>query len=166
MSKRAEFPKVCKRHGITVTIFKQERDGYSKYRVVFYEARRRKELCRADYAAAMAEAELTLDRLANGSGGLLELKGTERLAWLRANELLKPCGLPIDLVAAEYATALKFLGNSGTLLETAKFYRDQKAKQVVSKEVDLAVTELLAQLNVVTSGWFDSLHPLHSDSSV
>ncbi len=57
MNKRAEFPKVCKRHGITVTIFKQERDGYSKYRVVYYEAGRRKELCRADYAAAMAEAE-------------------------------------------------------------------------------------------------------------
>lgn len=104
LGKRADFSKVCKRPGITVTIFKPERGGYSKYRVIYYEAGRRKELCRADYAAALAEVELTLDRLANGSGGLLELKGTERLAWLRAHELLTPLDLPIGLAAVEYAS--------------------------------------------------------------
>jgi integrase len=91
----------------------------------------------ADLKTAKRQANERAIQLANGSLPVLSLKAEAGAAYHRAIQLLRPCGVPLELAAGQFAEAYKILGG-GSLIEAAKLA--MKAQTDIKPNVSLADT--------------------------
>jgi integrase len=96
----------------------------------------------SDFAAAKREAETVARNLSSIDAAVLKLTSTDRAAYLRALELLKPFGLPIEVAAAHFADAKRILGDV-LLSKAAEFYVHRHPKGVQPRRVREVVKEML-----------------------
>lgn len=139
---RIEFPHEVRRGSVTVKIYRTPTRGCDSYTLSYWQDGRRKRPTFSDFPRAKREAEMVARQLASAESGLLELTSADRSAYLRALQLLKPSGTPIEVAAAQFAEAKKALGEI-PLSKAAEFYRKRHPQSMVPRRVEDVVTEML-----------------------
>lgn len=92
--------------------------------------------------------EVALDILKQLSGGktdLLTLSGTERVIYERVVEVLKPVGLPLDMVVMQFAEAKKNLNGRATLTEAVDCWLRANPEGFTTKLLPEAVEEFIKE---------------------
>ena len=95
--------------------------GCDSFTLSYYQDGIRKRPTFPTFKAAEREARLVARRLGKSDADVLALKSADRLAYLRAKELLDPLSLPLEIAAAEYAEARRRLGPT-PLRQAVEFY--------------------------------------------
>jgi len=88
--------------------------------VVHYIGDRRQRKTFADLGLAVTEAEVTANKLSAGELDVLTLTSQDRLAYIRAIEVLRPTGVGLEMAALQFAEALKVM-DGGSILDAARF---------------------------------------------
>jgi hypothetical protein len=92
---------------------------------------------------AKLEAELVATKISQGEMNVLTLTSEDRIAYVRAVEMLKAVGTPLEIAVMQFVEATKILGGS-SLVEAAKFYAKQHSSRCPSKKVAEVVEEIVA----------------------
>jgi integrase len=148
VTKRSKFPLVIKSGSAEVRIYRTRKaDGYASFAVAYYADGKRKVHFFQDLDAARQEARTIANDIASGDVVGVGLDAKTRLAYGRAEELLAPLSVPVELVAAQYAEARRLLADVGVgIVEAARDYARRHAGIVADKPVADAVAELLGQI--------------------
>ena len=133
---------VIKRGHTKVKIYRTPTKGFDAYTVVHYVGDKRQRRMFADLALAVTDAETVANKLSAGELDVLTLTSTDRLAYVRAVEALKPTGVPLEMAALQFAEAVKVM-EGGSLLEAARFFAKQNPQKLPRKLVPEVVEELL-----------------------
>lgn len=131
---------------VTVKIYTRQRDG-AKGKLTFYQV--------ADYATgkrrlqgfndlneAKSEAKRLADQVASGKTEAARMDNAATAIYGKAVEMLRPFGVDLLMAAANYAKAVKMLGQD-TVLDAVGFYVRHRADQITSKLVKTVVAELI-----------------------
>lgn len=103
-----------------------ERTGvYTTYRVTWHADGTRKRKGFADQAEAMEFAKALARDLSASGGHQTPLTGKDRLTYLRARDVAKRLGVPLDAIVDEYSAARTILG-AGSLLDACRAYAGHK----------------------------------------
>lgn len=140
---RRKKPVRVKRGNVTVRIYHVKTHGSDSYQVADYSGGTRKLRSFATMSAARKEAELIARRLSKGDGDVLALRSADRAAYLRAIEVLRPTGVPIELAAVLFADAHQKLGGR-SLAEAIDFFIKHNATALPQKAVAEVYRELVA----------------------
>ena len=132
-----------KRGGVTASIHPTPRDGYDAFTLVFYQDGKRVRKIFPTLELARREGQAVVDSLSRGEIAASSLTGDQRASYLRAMNLLSPCGVSLELAAAEYAGAKKMLGEV-SLLQAAAFFLEKSPKNIVKKSVQEIFEEMYA----------------------
>ncbi|MCI0744799.1 MAG: hypothetical protein L0Y58_05265 [Verrucomicrobia subdivision 3 bacterium] len=124
-----------------VKIYRTPTKGLESFTVTYYKGRDRTRETFSDLKRATERAQSIVNSLVNGELGVLELKGDDRLVYIRARDAIEPFGVPLDLAALEYAEAKKLLQGGG-LVEAARFFH-RHASKVTHKLTPDVVDELI-----------------------
>lgn len=130
------------------TIAWREQAGGPRHRVM-----------RSDFAKAKKFAKEKATDLANGETIRLALGPADLGSYMRAREVLLPTGIPIELAAAEYASAHAKLGGR-SIAEAIDFFLENRPAGISNKTVPEIVAEMLDrqdQAAEVGERWADSL---------
>ena len=92
---------------------------------------------------AREEADRVLDLLNNGESDVLTLTSTERLAYLRAQQVLEKLNVPVDVAASQFAHAITQLNGRGTLSDAVACFLKSQPGTLKSATVQEAVDQLL-----------------------
>jgi integrase len=139
-----DFPMTLTKSGVQSKIYRHKDDkGYEVFTLVYHVRGQRKRPTFASLKAAREEAERVLDLLAKGEPEELTLTSTERLAYLRAREVLDKLSVPVDVAASHFAHATALLNGQATLTDAVTWYLKMRPKAVKSPTVRKAVDELL-----------------------
>src|SRR5258706_5570455 len=135
------FPERIEKFGVSATIYapKNESKGFT---VAYHVRGQLVRKVRNNYQDAKALAQSVVEQKGNGELDILTLGNRDCYVYLRAVEAVKATGRPLDLIAHEYADAMKLLGND-SLIEAVKFYLANRTQQVKTRTVEEVVTELL-----------------------
>ena len=144
--KKPQKPIAVKVGNVTVKIYRSNRTkagkSYTQFDVSDYTSGRRKFISFADEAEARRKANEIAIKLANSEGDVLRLSSTDRAAYLRSLEILKPTGKPLELAAAEYAEARQKLGPHA-LGEAVNFFLKHNPASLPKRTVSEVCNELL-----------------------
>lgn len=117
------------RHGVTAKIrtVKQIKGGttYTAFIVDYTVLGKRKQVSRSSYDDAKTVAIDACKAIANGETAAASISETELNVFARAQDTLSGVGKALDLVAHEYADAVKLLGGRVTLIEACRFWSQQ-----------------------------------------
>jgi integrase len=138
-----QWPKVVQRGHAVVKVYRTPCSGWDQFTIVYYLGERRIRKAIADYGKALTEAETVATKLSEGELNVVELKGKDRLAYVRAVEAIKPTGIPLEMAALHFAEAFRILG-SENLAEAARFYVKHHPSHLPRKTVAEVVDELIA----------------------
>ena len=97
----------------------------------------------SDLQKAKCEAELIAARMATGDKDVLELRSSDRAAYLRAVQLLAPSGVPLESAVAQFAEATALLGDT-SVVESARFFVRRNPGVLPRKSVRQVVDEFIA----------------------
>lgn len=142
---RRAAPKVATFGNVSVRIYhvRRKADGREFWQVADYSTGKRRLVSFADRDEAQREAARIAQSLATGNVVALELSPSERAAYGRAIELLRPTGVPLEFAAATFAEAMALLDNEpGRLVEAARYH--SRRATIKSTTVPDAVKEFLA----------------------
>ena len=139
---KPKFPISVKRGHITVKIYKTPSRGCAAYTVVHYLGKQRQRSYFSDLGKAQTAAETTANSLSTGELKVLELKNDDRLGYIRAMEILKFTGLPLEVVAMRFAEAFKIL-DGRDIVEAARFFAKRHPSMMPQKTVPEVVKDLL-----------------------
>ncbi len=139
---KPKFPMTVKRGHTVVKIYRTPSRGCDAYTVVHYLGTKRQRKSFADLELAKTEAETIANKLSTGELDVLTLTSENRLSYVRAVEVLRPTGVPLEMAAMQFAEAFKVL-NGASLLEAAKLYAKQHPHGMPQKKVPEVVKELL-----------------------
>ena len=142
---RRAAPKVATFGNVSVRIYhvRRKADGREFWQVADYSTGKRRLVSFADRDEAQREAARIAHSLATGNVVALELSPSERAAYGRAIELLRPTGVPLEFAAATFAEAMALLDNEpGRLVEAARCH--SRRATIKSTTVPDAVKEFLA----------------------
>ncbi len=139
--KTKTFPERVERFGVCATIYapKDESKGFT---ISFHIRGKLVRKVRNAYEDAKRLALSVVEQKGTGDLDVLTLGDKDRLIYLRAVEAVKPTGRPLDLIAYDYAHAIKLLGDN-SLVDVVKFYLANRTRQVKSQTVEQVVSELL-----------------------
>ncbi len=143
-------------HRVVITDCK-DKGRYTNYVISFYVDGKRKQVRRANLAAAKREANLILTKLAQGKPDVLALTSTDRLVYLRSCEMLSKTSVPLDVAISEYVYARNLLNGAGTLTEAARLFVKQHSSFQSRILVGQAVEDLLKTRRS------DGSSPIHID---
>lgn len=104
---------------------------------------KRKRQVLSSFDKAIAEAKALGLQLNKGDLGSADLSGQERVACMRALQLLQPIGTAIEVAAAEYADAITKLKDRASLAQVVEFYLKRKPVELKAKRVADVVKECL-----------------------
>ncbi|MHB8522411.1 MAG: tyrosine-type recombinase/integrase [Limisphaerales bacterium] len=141
MREKAQSSKV-KVENAAVTIYRVKNRATILFQVCDYTSGKRKLVSFANEQDARSKAREIAVKLANGDRAVLSMTADERASYVRAVDLLRPTGKPLELAAAEYADAVKRLDGRG-LLEAANFFVSRFPKSMPHRTVAEAVEECL-----------------------
>jgi integrase len=143
-----EFPLSITEKGVSAVIRKTEKikagQNHTYFIVEYILKGRRKQVWRSDLGAAKDVARDACIAIGNGGAATLELSDRERLAYLRAKEILAALGVPLDVAASDYAAAIKALPPGTTLKEAVDFFRTRNPAALEKRTVSQVADEMLA----------------------
>jgi integrase len=141
-----EFPVRVTGEPTNITIYMEPHNGKPRFMVSYYDAacQRHRRRC-SSYEKAEALAEKLRKEIKTGGWDVLTLRGSEKHAYERCRDWLRPCGKPLDFVVHEYVEAAGIL-NGLDIVEAARFYVQRQCRNVTPKPVPEIVGELLADL--------------------
>jgi len=138
-----EFPLSITQKGVSAVIRKTEKlkagQKHTYFIVEYILKGRRKQVWRSDLGAAKEVARDACIAIGNGGAAALELSDRDRFILLRANEAIAPLGLPLDVVAMDYAAAAKDLPPGTTMKDAVACLRRHNTsleKRTVSQVAD------------------------------
>src|SRR5688500_13360186 len=99
MKEPKKWPKVVGQGHSAVKIYRTPSNGCDQFTVSYYLANKRVRKTFADYGLAFTDAELASKKLGEGELNVLELKGEDRMAHVRAVEILRPTGIHLEMAA-------------------------------------------------------------------
>src|SRR6266850_2190671 len=135
------FPFVVSKGSVSVKIYRTPSHGCDSFTLAYYQDGRRKRPTFPTFAAAKAEADFVVLRLASRNIDVLELTSADRAAYLRARALLDPLKVSLEVAAAEYAHVKPLLGD--TPLSTAVLYYVRKHQGHIDH---ISVKDVVAEL--------------------
>ncbi|MEY4385535.1 MAG: hypothetical protein RLY20_818 [Verrucomicrobiota bacterium] len=117
--------------------------GEEKYYTISYwmDGKRHRQLFKTLQEAKDAAADKAT-KMTKGDLGAAQLTNADSAAYLRAIELLKPSGTPLEFAASEYASAIKRLG-AVSLSQAVDFYLKRHPVHMKPKKVREVVDELM-----------------------
>lgn len=137
------FPYTHTRHSVSVKVYRTPRSGYDGYTLAYYQDGARKRVLCNTMEAALAEADEIAKRLGSKDADVVELRSADRAAYLRARELLDPVGASLEIAAAQYAHAIKLLGDI-PLSVAVEYYVRKHPTRIEPRLVKDVVAEFLA----------------------
>jgi integrase len=139
---KPKFPVIVRRGHTIVKIYHTPSNGSDQFTVSYYLGEKRQRKTFADLGLATTEAETVATKLSQGELNVLELKGEDRMAHVRAVETLKPTGIPLELAAIYIAEMHKILEGRNPV-EAARYFVKHHPKDLPRKTVPDVVEELL-----------------------
>lgn len=139
---KTKFPITVKRGNVRVKIYSTPSNGCDSFTVAYYFAGKRQRRTFADLAIAKQEAELAATKISAGEMDVLQLTSADRTAYVRAMEMLKALGTPLELAVMQFVEATKLL-EGASLVEAARFYIRHHSAKAPRRKVQEVVTELL-----------------------
>lgn len=136
-------PIAVRRSGISVRVYPRQRGELTHFQVADYSSGKRRLVAFPTVAEAKAHAELVATRLASPDRAVLELKSSDRAAYMRATQLLAPLKVPLEVVASEYVEARRILGDR-SIIQAARFYAKKNPDAIPRKMMEEVVREFLA----------------------
>lgn len=148
--------------GVTVRIYRTPSHGRPGFTVCHRFAGRRTRKWFAKEASAREHARTQARRIAQGKGAALDLSAEQAASFLRAEQMLRPTGLPIELVAADHVAAWRELGGSAgrpTYLELARDHLRRHPAGQPTRLVSEVLTEFMAgrRTAALNSRWLTTL---------
>ena len=147
--KTEKFPITITEKGVSAVVRKAVKlkggKTHNYFIVEFILLGKRKQVWRSDIGSAKSIARDACIKIANGDQSALELKDTDRTAYVRAVEALSPVRVPIDTACREYADALQILGGRASIIEACREWVKKHASQLADVQVSKAVGEILHQ---------------------
>ena len=138
------FPLEVKRGNAVVNIYRIKNRGYVEYRLAWYGPDGKRQVkSLSDLQRAKDDAASKVNELSRGEIVSLDLTGENRLAYVRAVEILKPFGVPLEMAAMQFAEASKLLPGV-SLVDAAKFYRKRNNLNAPQKTVAECCAEMIA----------------------
>jgi integrase len=139
--KTRSFPERVEKFGVSATIYapKNKSKGFT---VAYHVRGKLLRKVRNSYEDAKQLAQAVVEQKGSGELDVLTLTSHDCLVYQRADAAVKPTGRPLDLIALEYAEAVKLLGNE-SLIEAVKFYLANRTQKVTAHTVEEVVKELL-----------------------
>ncbi len=139
LSKR---PMVVRVGNISVRFHESQSRGYQFFQVSDYSSGRRRLLTFRDEEQARLKVGEIARKMASGQVDVLQLSSTDRAAYARAIQLLKPTGIALELAVAEYADAKTRL-QGRPLSEVVDFFIHHKPKELPARTVEEVIEELI-----------------------
>src|SRR2546430_208692 len=135
-------PILARRGNINVRIYPYPKNGATYYNVADYSSAKRVFVGFSELKKARTEAALIATRMATGDQDVLQLRSADRAAYLRATQLLRPTGVPLESAIAQFVEATQLLGNC-SLVEAVRFYVRRNPTALPRKTVREVVDEFL-----------------------
>lgn len=142
MAAKSGFPIEVKSGSVSIKIYLTPTRGYDAYTVSYCVDGRRKRTTFAELEKAKREAKRIAARISSGDFTEATLDPEARAAYARSIELLKPCGIALEVAAAQFAEASKVL-NGRSILEAAQFYAKRNPSAMPERTVAEVVEELI-----------------------
>jgi len=136
------WPKIVDCGHSIAKIYRTPSNGCDQFTVVYYVGKKRVRRAFADYALAYTEAETVTTKLSQGELSVVELKGEDRLAYVRAMAAIAGTGVPLEMAAIHFAEAHKIL-NGASLLDAARFFAKHHPSNMPKKTVPEVVAEFI-----------------------
>jgi hypothetical protein len=133
--------------GVSVRIYRTPSHGRPGFTVCHRFAGRRARKWFASEEHARDHARTQARRIAQGKGAALALSAEQAASYLRADEMLRPTGQPIELVAADHVAAWRELGGSAgrpTYTELAREHQRWHPASQPARLVSEVLTEFMA----------------------
>jgi integrase len=147
MKAKRQEPIVVKKGNIQVKIYrsvrKKGRSTYEQFDVADYSSGKRKFIAFADEQDARTKAEEIAKNIAGGEVEVLALSKEDAAIYRRANALLEPTGIPLEVAAAIIADSHKKLGGRSHT-EAIDFFVRRNPTTLPKKTVRDVYDELLA----------------------
>ena len=129
---------------VTVKVYRRIRaDGEYGYEVADYSTGTRRLRSFPTAEKALKEAKRLADLLASGNAQAAMMTNKEAASFGRAAELARPTGLPLELIAANYAKAFGILGGD-KIVAAAEYYATHSPDNLTARTVAEVVDEVLA----------------------
>ena len=141
MSKR-KFPIVVKRGSVRVKIYFTPSNGCDAYTITYYFGGKRVRKTFADLKRAEFEAETIANRICAGELNVLTLTSEDRTAYVRAMEMLKPSGTPLEMAVMQFVETAKLL-DGASMIEAAKCYLRVHPRHMPTRTVAQVLEEML-----------------------
>jgi hypothetical protein len=140
--KKIAFPKTVRVGQTKATIYKTPSHGCNSFTVVWFEGAVRKRKAFANIDAAELHANSMVNSLSRGEAEIIKLSGEDRLAYVRAKNVLAEFNLSLDSIAFEYRDA-KRIAKEISLVDTAQYYAQHKLRNLPNKTVSEVLEEML-----------------------
>jgi len=141
---RRKKPETVKVGNITVKIYTRTKPtGYTVHEVADYSTGTRRLRSFSDHQEARNEAQKIARLMATGETTAAAIRNPQAASYGRAVELLRPTGIPLELVAGHFAEAFKILG-SDRIIEAAQFFKARNPDTNVDKTVREVADEMIA----------------------
>lgn len=135
--------------GITAKIYRQVRKKgeaeYVSFILSYSLLRERKLEAHSKLEAAQKAGEDAIRRIASGQQEVLTLSNSVRTIYQRAQAVLEPLNIPLDIAAMECVETRTILNGYGTPQEAARYFVEHRAKELPRITVPDAVSKCLAQ---------------------
>lgn len=116
-------PIAVKVGNVTVKIYRVKTRDYESFQVADFTSGKRKLISFASEQEARDEATKIAVKVATLDAGFLKLSGQDQASYVRAMELIKPMGIPLELVAAQAAEMHKLMGGRSPLIAVDYFVK-------------------------------------------
>jgi len=114
---------VVENKGIKIPIYRSDAYGRESYLIAYYSlGRRLRERAGNTLAQARQQAKAKIDVLASGAVHVGTFTVAQTAVVTAALEVLRPVGIPLSIVAREYADAVKLLEGKGTILDAVNVF--------------------------------------------
>ena len=137
------WPKIVERGHSVAKIYRTPSNGYDQFTVVYYLADNRVRRTFSEFPLAVTEAEIIATKLSEGELSVLQLKGDDRAAYLRAVQLIRSTSVPLEMAALQFAEAHGIL-KGAPLAEAARFYAKHHPANAPKKQLAEVIDELLS----------------------
>ena len=154
---RMSFPMEVPSGSVTVKIYRVRNKAYRRksktgrlveskrfgYTVSYFAGGKRFQKMFADFEEAYRVAKSKGNTLSNGELDALRLGAEDARAYVNSMMLVKPTGMPLEVIARDYMEAWTALGGRATVPEAAREYAHRHQQNMPKKTVPQAVDEMI-----------------------
>lgn len=142
--KLEEWPRIVKRGGSEVKIYRTKNRGKTAYQCAYWIAGKRILKNFAKFTKAYSHADEQATLLNSGRLAVAMMHDHDRQALVAIKRILDPLGIPPVEAVKSFAAAFKAMDGKGALLDAAKEYALRHAEPGARKTVSEVIDEFLA----------------------